>query len=250
MVAWTSQVAVGGAVKGPVTLGGGGSISGYGEHLVAWQPTARRLESDDPSGEVDRESTTVFYRGLAETIRVTTNTAAPWTWRRICFTMKGLDIILRRGTTDSVNLYNLSSEGYSRLLRVLTNDAGGVGSAITAQILQNVFQGSYGADYNDLVTAKTHNQRVTIMYDKTQMIRSGNSVGVDKVYKMWHPMNKNLVYGDNEVGGSEQAEFISTYGKAGMGDYYVIDIIRPHSSATTGDTITFNPHATLYWHEK
>ena len=63
-------------------------------------------------------------------------------------------------------------------------------------------------------------------------------------------MNHNLVYGDDEVGGQEATTLFSTEGKAGMGDYYVVDLFQPSFGAGESDTLYFRPQATLYWHER
>lgn len=63
-------------------------------------------------------------------------------------------------------------------------------------------------------------------------------------------MNKNLTYDDDENGGDLQSNFLSTLGKRGMGDYWVIDIFGAAPGATAGSTLVFAPEASLYWHEK
>lgn len=63
-------------------------------------------------------------------------------------------------------------------------------------------------------------------------------------------MNANLLYDDDEAGTSMVPSYFSTEGRAGMGDYYVLDIIAAGSGATSTDQLTFNPQTTLYWHER
>jgi len=43
---------------------------------------------------------------------------------------------------------------------------------------------------------------------------------------------------------------VSVDGKAGMGNYYVVDIFRKHGVNDDQSTLTFTPEATFYWHEK
>lgn len=63
-------------------------------------------------------------------------------------------------------------------------------------------------------------------------------------------MNKNLVYDDDESGDQEATSYQSVESKAGMGDYYVLDLIQAGSGGGTGDVILVQANSTLYWHEK
>jgi len=63
-------------------------------------------------------------------------------------------------------------------------------------------------------------------------------------------MNKTLVYNDEERGDTEESAYYSVGSKAGMGDYYVVDIFRPRVGSTTSNQLLFSPNTTLYWHEK
>ena len=43
----------------------------------------------------------------------------------------------------------------------------------------------------------------------------------------------------------------STSNKVGMGNIYVLDMFKPHDAAIGAEQgLSFNPTATLYWHEK
>jgi hypothetical protein len=62
-------------------------------------------------------------------------------------------------------------------------------------------------------------------------------------------MNKTLVYDDDEAGGQTSQDYFSVSSKAGMGDYYVMDIFQcPNGNGS--DNLTVSPEATLYWHER
>ena len=63
-------------------------------------------------------------------------------------------------------------------------------------------------------------------------------------------MNATLVYNDDERGGEEGYQSVSTQGKRGMGDYYVIDIVQSSIGVTTGSAIVMETESTLYWHER
>ena len=98
--------------------------------------------------------------------------------------------------------------------------------------------------------AKLDATRIHIKYDKTRTLATSNQDGFIRKYKMYHPMNKTIAYDDDENGENMDTSFTSVDSKAGMGDFYVLDLIRSRFSASTSDALVFNPSATLYWHEK
>ncbi len=230
-----------GGVPGPYGYSAFGSTTSVQTGMFVWCATARdRINTgDDPTSVATRNSDTCYMRGLKETVLIQTNSAVPWRWRRICFTIKGL-YNFRAGSADSVE----NSNGWQRILTDQRPTAYG------ASIREIIFRGVQGIDWNDTMTAKLDSTRVTVRYDVTRTINSGNATGVLRTYKMWHPMNKNLVYGNDESGDSETQDIHSTLGKAGMGDFYVLDFFQAAQFAQSGDTLLFNPEATLYWHEK
>lgn len=187
-----------------------------------------------------RTSSTCYMRGLKESIEIQTSTGVPWQWRRICFTVKGFSF------TGS---YIETSYGYQRMLYNL-NSGTSTDQATYTTLLNLLFKGSVGIDWNSPQNAKIDTSRVSLKYDRTFMISSGNSSGVLRKYDLWMPMNKNLVYDDDERGEQKTASIYSVDSKAGMGDYYVVDFFFPGIGAASGDAISFNPSATLYWHEK
>lgn len=215
-------------------------LSGPNSYQLVWCPTWR-LQEISLNKENSRNDITCYMRGLKEHISISTNNSTSWKWRRICFTVKGLKSQL----SIASNVDHLfTSQGYVRLIVQHWNDD--MGNSINSIL----FEGTANVDWNDVMTAKTSSTRVKVMYDKTRVINSG-SEGVMRDYKIWHPMNKNLVYDDDESGpNNEITSGYSTIGRQGMGDYYVIDYIRANSTSSSLDTMTFGPEATLYWHEK
>lgn len=216
--------------------------------VVPWCATARSADSGTGTGglnkymESSRSATTCFMRGLKEVINVQTNSDVPWQWRRIVFAVKGLVAGIN---ISGQNFYwsNLTSNGYRRTV----NEIGGTGLSQLASVL---FKGQQGVDWDDPMIGPIDTRRVTLMYDKTRRLASGNSRGVLKQYRIWHPMNKNIVYDDEENGGYEISNNLSVTSKPGMGDVVVVDFFKPLGGSTVNDRLSFRPNATLYWHEK
>lgn len=207
---------------------------------LVWCATARDRASTLGSDTVSsvRERDVCYMRGLKERISVVTNNGAAWKWRRICFTAKGLNANFGAGV-DSLE----TSAGWVRLVANQNNTTMG------NFLLQYMFKGAQGVDWADAFTAKVDTNRISVKYDKLFRLSSGNSQGKYFDRKFWHSMNHNLVYSNDEAGESEGNDNHSTLGRAGMGDYYVVDFIVC-STNQSGDTLTMNPEATLYWHER
>lgn len=223
-----------------------------------WLATAQDLVDGDGnatrvSQQSARTSTTCYMRGLGEHIRIQTSSGIPWFWRRICFTYKGPTFSQYDNRDTPIQIepnsmrYQDTSNGMQRLFfnQNLNN------TPLTIDQEDDIiFKGRKNVDWTDPIIAPLDTARITVKYDKTRTIRSGNERGTVKEFKMWHPMNKNLVYGDDEIGDKMTTTFRSVPSKAGMGDYYVMDIITPGSGAVTSDQLLVQANSTLYWHEK
>lgn len=191
-----------------------------------------------------RTASNVFMRGYKETIRFVPNNGDSWVWRRICFTMKGGDFN-DQFTNQGALYWEVAPNGWTRPM----TQANSVNLS-TFKLL--VFQGVENIDWRDMFTAKTSSDRITVKSDVTRVLRNtgGNADSRMHHFKLWHPMNSNFSYDDDENGdGVPTSNLLHTKGKAGMGDYYIFDIIQCTNSATSS-TMQITPTGTLYWHEK
>lgn len=230
---------------GPATLRGDQT------YIFAWMPTARGLT--DGTGitnsvyEVSqRTATSCYMRGLKEAVNIRTNSSNAWQWRRICFTFKGYNLFPNDNGNNTPYQYftQLANLGMVRTMNNLnTNEKGN-------RLLDRMFRGTQNEDWLNVFNAPLDTERITVMSDRTRTIASGNDSGVLRTYKQWYPMNKNLVYNDDEAGDDMTPSFFSTHGKPGMGDYYVVDFFQCSDGADQSDLMTVLPEATLYWHEK
>jgi len=226
---------------------------GQGPNIVAaflWCATARDNTTSNANFQgtkfnlATRTSSTPYMIGLKEAIEIQVSTGMPWQWRRICFTFKGpLGLTYDEGTSIATE----TSNGWMRVVNQIQGDAGGGQQYI---LFEKLFKGQNTMDWNDPMTAKVDNSRVTLRYDSTCSLASGNEDGFIRKYNRWHSMRKTLVYDDDELGGGTNARTLSTEGKAGMGDYYVLDLFRARQDSATTDRLSFRPESTLYWHEK
>nr|UBJ26246.1 capsid protein [Giant panda feces-associated gemycircularvirus] len=232
----------------PAIVTGGQALNAAATFL--WCATARdntTTNANNRGTQFDmstRTSSTPYMIGLKEAIEIQVSTGMPWQWRRICFTTKG-PLGLTYDSTFAVATE--TSNGWVRLLNQVQGDPGGGQQYI---LFERLFRGQNTVDWNDVMTAKVDTSRVTLKYDQTTSLASGNEDGFIRKYNRWHDMHKTLVYNDDELGGATNATTLSTIGKAGMGDYYVLDLFRARTGSTTSDQLSFRPESTLYWHEK
>jgi hypothetical protein len=228
-------------------------VNGNSGGYFLWCPTARDLLLGDNlapvANESARTSTSCYMRGLSEVIRIQTSSAQPWFHRRICFTYKGIDPFQRTfpGDTGAQQLFIENSNGYARLMlnSQVNNTPNYINNANSI-----IFKGAQGVDWSDVITAPTDTRRITVKFDRTWTYKSGNASGTVRETKLWHPMNKNLVYNDDEAGTSESTGYYSVDSKAGMGDYYVLDLMSGGQGATASDLLRLDLSSSLYWHEK
>lgn len=234
----------------PAVLTGGSSDPA----LFVWCATARDNTISSTGGrgtkfdQATRTSSTCYMVGLSEHIQIQCSDGLPWEWRRVCFTAKAgatLDRTLTLGTAAG-SAYATALEtnsGWVRLLnQILLTDR--------TAFYGLFFQGVQNTDWTDPLMAKVDSERLTVKYDKTITLASGNEEGFIRKYARYHPMGKNLVYADDEAGGTQVQSSFSVQAKAGMGDYWVVDFFRPRSGSTAANQLIFSTESTLYWHEK
>lgn len=234
-------------VQGGTYTTGQAVLVGGNTYIMPWIATARPVTDytggfGRPIEEAVRTRSECYMRGLREQIQIQTNSGMPWTWRRVCFTLKGSD--LRSNVVANVQWTNTGVNGMNRLVNNAATTS--VGQAI----VNLIFDGNTGTDWSTVFACKTDNQRITVKYDKTRTLNAGNTQGTVRNYNLWHPMNSNLHFDDDESGDGMSSNQFSVTSKRGMGDYYIVDIISSGTAGGTGDALSFQPQSTLYWHEK
>lgn len=246
MVNYSNTIA--GTPTGSTTYGTGAAIlQGGTTYIFPWVASARPGTDTSPLPafpieQAGRTSTVCYMRGVKEKIQLQTSTGMAWQWRRICFTMKG-----KRFYGTDVDGYRWSLMTSAGVVRVVNSIAG---TTQGSDLVDALFDGRNGTDWISPFTAKTDSDILSIKYDKTTIIQSGNDTGVMRNFNRWHAMNKNLHFDDDEAGDANSSKAYSAEGRKGMGDYYIVDIIAAGTGSTSTDRLSFQPEATLYWHEK
>lgn len=206
-------------------------------YVCPWIATARPRYSGVVLPNL-RNAETCYMRGLKERLRIQTNSAHCWKWRRLCFTLKGTFLL-----DTNIFISNWPEVGNVRVMNI--HDA-----VWRSKLDAALFAGTFGKDYRTFMDATPDRTLIDVKYDKTRTISSGNSSGVWRTYNLWHEMNSNIMYGDDENGDGMTSSSISTTSKPGMGDYYVLDMFMPNVGGSNSDRMSIDTTSTLYWHEK
>lgn len=205
---------------------------------LLYRPTALTYDTDLDSTSA-RGNSKIYWRGVKERLELATQSGAAWRWRRIIFEVKNIPIT---GLVSNVE----TSAGFNRAMVEMSGD----GPAPLRNSLEAlIFQGAVGVDWQSVFNAKVDGNRVRVIADKMRHLQSGNDRGRFYTFREWIPMNKTMVYDDDEVGDDKASSSFASTGRSGMGDVYVYDMFQ----CLTTDAInqlSFFPQTTLYWHER
>jgi len=227
-------------------------VSSVGGFFV-YCATAQQLDAQSTiANQATRTATTCYMKGLSEHLRIQTSTGVPWFHRRVCFTLKGrtaFNTQLAEAVSPPIP-YGPFVDTSSGIERIWLNQTTNSQPVTTAGQWDILFKGTVNVDWNDYIIAPLDTSRVSVKFDKTWTLQSGNSNGVVRERKLWHAMGHNIVYDDDESGDVQQASYYSVDSKAGMGDYYVVDMFQPGAGASSPDVLRISSNSTLYWHER
>lgn len=211
-------------------------------------PTARDRSigntNPDPNSESRRTATATFARGYAERITISTNSGLPWRWRRVVFMFKGSQFY--QDGADQF-YYERTLQGMTRL-QIPTKTA-------NQDIIDLIcFQGSLGYDWANRVDAPLDRSRITVISDVVRTLNPGNQTGLTRTYNCFYPINKTLIYNDDEFGGDTSEAYFSSYTNQSCGDMYVMDYFSsmalPEPLQTGTSQIAVQCEGRYYWHER
>lgn len=225
---------------GPIQVGTG--------FASLFMPSARKL-GHEAAGESTRERQLTFSVGYKERVEVNILGGGVWKWRRLVFTYKGT-ALYNGDTTWNQPYHDKSMEPRGcdmvRLIAQPTSDQ-------QQEIGRVVWDGTEGLDWSSEFTAKPDTSRITPLYDRTFTFNPRNESGYSRSFRFWHRTRKNLIYDEDEQGGTPNApgSYVSVQGKPGMGDLYVYDIVYLAVPASGGNaSMQWSPEGTYYWHER
>lgn len=219
-------------------------------NITLWTPYSKLINTGNPNTTRERTASEIYARGIAENITLDFNDGTGWRWRRIAFCLKGN--VLRQDLFPATYYDAPFPVSSTRLLRNLSQANSGSSTSFNqyVAIRNNIFRGTISNDFNNLMDAPIDTTRITLISDKTRTLMSGNASTRIVKRKVWTPLNKTIVYDDNENGTGTITSRWSTTGKPGMGDVYILDMFATSLFADTTSRLAFNPTTTVYWHER
>lgn len=225
----------------------------YGStHCVLFNPAARFLTSSGPGISPQRTATTVYNKGYSESILIIPSDSSVWWWRRIVFTLKG-PITAALFNNGYIQAQAIANDITTRKLRDLTGNNAAGNDFVTGldQLYLLLFNGVFTTDWTSPINAPLDKKRVTVLSDRTTNLHSQNDVALPRRLKRYYPLNKNMVFDDDENGTTITPRNMSTQAKPGMGDVYVCDLFAcPVPDNGESSTLAFSATGTMYWHEK
>lgn len=224
----------------------------YESQIFVWCPTARFMQRTVGApgfvgDEATRTASEVYIRGVKERLAIETHGAAAWVHRRITFRMYGFAPWIGTDGTPHIPYSFNNDQGY---LRSFYRISQGADAQIRNQVTGLIFRGEEGNDWLDPTEAQLDRRRIQVVRDERRIITSGNDFGTIKPRSWWCPVNKKLLYDDEQAGGREVSGLLSATDTKSMGDLYIMDIFRNTRQASEQDWLDISCEATLYWHER
>lgn len=231
------------------------TLTGNSTWGVIWNASGRSLGRFNPNGtspvfplEADRGKSRTYFRGVSEKMSLETNSNAAWLHRRTVFLDMGETIRVNMPPDTASTL--LGREGYVRPLWAVLNTAGATEPGATAwgEISDEIYDGQHSVDWSNIMTAKLDNQKVKVLYDRISRISSGNDRGTWKIRNFWHPVNRTIIYDDDQDGNEVNTSPWSAGTRQSAGDVIVMDIFTC-ADGEEADQLQVGSEATVYWHE-
>lgn len=217
-----------------------------GNNYYLWAPTY--LEQQEESYDYVRNAQSIFFRGVQD--RVFLSATFSFTWRRVCFFsyqefISALPFFVEPAVVTDPQIVR-------RPLRKIdpTTDS---------EFFSYAWKGTVGIDFSENTrwNAPLDDKLLTIVYDKSVTINpnyqhpAGATFGKSMVRKMWHPVNKTVMYSDKENGSTPATTGWTSMCPNSPGNFYILDIFStgqdlPGDNTGVGE---FSSEGTVYWHE-
>ena len=163
-----------------------------GNNYFLWSPSY--LEQQDESYDYVRNAQSVFFRGVQD--RVFLSAAFAFTWRRVCFfsyeqLVAGIPFFVDPSNEEDPHIVR-------RPLREINPKN-------ASEFFAYAWKGTVGVDFSENTrwNAPLDDKLLTIVYDRSCTINpnyaapQGATFGKSMTRKMWHPVNKTIMYTDS-----------------------------------------------------
>jgi len=232
----------------PFTIGQAtGNQSSQRVHVTVANLSHRWLQPSNYSYAARRTATRTYVTGVAETYRLTPNSSIQWWHRRIVFSTKDT---LTSTLNSAIGAEPASGDITRRPFRDLSATSTGVWQDLAVTLIELLFKGTIGVDWQDPMKAPVDRSRVNIHSDRFTSINSGNDQPRARIVKHYTPIRKTLQYNDEENGTSVAVSPYSVDSKIGIGNIFVADFFHCPAPAEPTDELSITSNSTYYWNEK
>lgn len=219
-----------------------------GTNYYLWCPTwrQRRPSSTDEHVRANQE---VYMRGIKD--RVMVSATFSLVHRRVCFWSHRRIEDARPFVMENPDVIDAPPYQRRNLVALYPN--------LDEELFEYLFKGTVGFDYSENSRWDTplDNKRLKVVYDHQYTItpnyapNEGAQFGKTLTRKFWHPINRKIMYDDDEEGADVSGSGWSANTPESLGNYYVLDIFSTGQwiEGSTDTVGTFMPESTTYWHE-
>ena len=237
---------------GVSTTSGPGNVilSGPGNVYVLSCPTYlnRQLAPKEiPRRDYLREQAKIFYRGVREEVSI--SVSEPVFWRRVVFFMneeleQGVPLFPTHPATG--NPYRM------RNMLPFRPEQGQADELLGLKL----WEGLVGVDFSEDTRWKSplSKRACRVVYDRTATINPSHEYtttesGQMRNRTMWHPVNRKLLYHDQESGNDvNPSPWVSEL--PNQGNMYIMDIFSLGRAEAEGSVMgSWNLQSKIYWHE-
>lgn len=232
------------------TPGGGGQANLVaGSNYYLWCPSWRQRRTGSTDEHV-RANQEVFMRGIKD--RVMVSATFSLVHRRVCFWSHRRIDDGRPFTFENPDVIDAPSYQRRNLVPLYPN--------LDEELFEYLFKGTVGFDYSEDSRWDTplDNKRLKIVFDQQYTVTPNYAIADDAASfgktitrKFWHPINRKIMYDDDEEGADVAGSGWSANTPESLGNFYILDIFSTGQSVdgSTQSVGTFMPESTTYWHE-
>lgn len=227
-----------------------GSVSlKTGNNYFLWTPSWRQRRTASTDEHV-RANQDVYMRGVRDRVMVAASLS--FTHRRVCFWSHRRIDEARPYVFENPDVIDAPSYQRRPLTALYPN--------IDEELFEYLFKGTVGLDYSENSRWDTplDNKRLKVVFDKQYAVNpnyapadTSTAFGKMVTRKFWHPINRKILYDDDEEGADVNGSGWSSNTPESLGNYYIFDIFSSGQEieGSTQNMGTYMPETTTYWHE-
>lgn len=216
-----------------------------GNNYFIYSPTYRGR--DDNVNNHTRGAASCYYRGVRD--RVMVASSFQLVHRRVCF--------WSHDQISAASPIDVSGDGIN--IDYTRRNMNQITPTTDTALFRQLFKGTVGIDFTEdsRWDSPIANNRVKVVFDRQYSVNpnynvaEGNAFGKITTKKLWHPMNRTVMYDDWEHGREiDEASWGNAHPDS-MGNFYILDMFSTGQDTPDDNTQvgSWSTETTVYWHE-